>query len=262
MFREVINAIKAQLHDRAMSPLAGAFLLSWMGWNYRFVFLWLSDLSYPEKIEIVNRVLFANNQDYLLKGLTYPLITAAVLLFGYPYPSRLVFEFWRKQQNKLKQIQQKLDDETPLTKEEARNIRARALKAKLDYDEAVERHEATVQRLQTIIANLEQARLNPPPRPIARNDEVTEEQRNVLIRFSESYPGSEMVRDATIADTLKPLGYNILMMQRILDDLSNKQLMIKTSNPDGDRFRLSPLGVRVALDEKEKSTRQSRESEK
>jgi len=66
--------------------------------------------------------------------IVFPLLTTVLFIFFYPYPARAVFEFTRKQQKRLKEIRQRIEDETPLTVEESKQIRTAALQAQLLYE--------------------------------------------------------------------------------------------------------------------------------
>lgn len=37
MFEDTVKSIKAYLYDKTVSPLCGAFIVSWLLWNHRFV---------------------------------------------------------------------------------------------------------------------------------------------------------------------------------------------------------------------------------
>ena len=49
MLDDLSKSIKASLYERATSPLFGAFVISWLAWNYRFVLTVISSMSAKEK---------------------------------------------------------------------------------------------------------------------------------------------------------------------------------------------------------------------
>ncbi len=49
MLEEFSKTVKAQLYERANSPLIGSFLIAWCIWNHRFIMVLLSELSFQEK---------------------------------------------------------------------------------------------------------------------------------------------------------------------------------------------------------------------
>lgn len=117
MFDDVIKTIKAQLYDRVTSPLFGTFLMSWLGWNWHLPVLFLFDSSTHiiDKFGYVSSTLYPDRSAYLCQGLLYPLLTTAFFIGIYPWFARPVYGYWRNQQKKQKELQQKIDDETTLT---------------------------------------------------------------------------------------------------------------------------------------------------
>lgn len=155
MFDDLSKSIKAQLYERVSSPLLASFSLSWAAWNYRFILVIISSMSPGEKIAYIDSQIFQTSQEILLRGTLYPLITALCLIFVYPIPAKYVYQYWRRKQKELKEVQQQIDDETPLTKEEARQIRREALAASLEYDRAIQSQSAEIARLKELVEKLE-----------------------------------------------------------------------------------------------------------
>ncbi|MCL5801612.1 MAG: hypothetical protein M1283_03690 [Gammaproteobacteria bacterium] len=161
MLDELTKTIKAQLYERATSPLLSSFLLSWLAWNYRFVIVLLSSMPVTEKITYVDTNIFQSYQEIALRGALYPLLTALLLIFVYPIPAKYVYEYWRKRQRELKEIQQRIDDETPLTREEARELRRETIKATSEYEQELERRSAEIARLREMVAELQRSASSP-----------------------------------------------------------------------------------------------------
>ncbi|PPI83285.1 hypothetical protein KEHDKFFH_15050 [Marinobacter maroccanus] len=58
MFVELINSIKASLYDRVVSPLSGAFILSFLAINFRAAILVFDDQNYYLKINHLETYLY------------------------------------------------------------------------------------------------------------------------------------------------------------------------------------------------------------
>ena len=120
MLDELTESIKAKLYDFTVSPLLITFITSWIGWNYRFVLVVLSSEMAPEeKFNFIQSQLFRCWLDYVGQGFLGPLATTLVFLFVYPYPAKYVFSFWRKRQQELRELKNKIDGETLLTRDES-----------------------------------------------------------------------------------------------------------------------------------------------
>lgn len=126
MLDDLTKEIKAQLYERVKSPLFGAFALSWVGWNYRAILAVLSKMSFPETAAYLDK-LYPSNFDWLWHCFGGPLVTATLFLLIYPWPARAMYWYWATQHKKLKKVQQDIEDETPLTQEEATVLRKTSL---------------------------------------------------------------------------------------------------------------------------------------
>lgn len=156
MLDDAIKTVKAQLYEKSGSPLFTAFVISWCSWNYRFITVLISDLPMVEKFKYIDTKIFPNFDAYFFQGTIFPLITTALIIFVYPYPARFVYEFWRQRQKELKAIQQKIEDETPLTKEEAREIRRNATSLQIKYDEEIEQNQKKFKELEGVIRSFQE----------------------------------------------------------------------------------------------------------
>lgn len=126
MLDDLTKEIKAQLYERARSPLFGAFALAWVGWNNRALMILISDLGVREKLASIDSI-YKSNWDWLIWGGILPMLSAMAFILLYPYPARWVYGYWATQHKKLKLVQQAIEDETPLTQEEAKALRKASL---------------------------------------------------------------------------------------------------------------------------------------
>lgn len=114
-------------------------------------------MPFAEKITYIDTHIFPTCTQVALQGTIFPLLSALFIIFIYPIPAKYVYQYWRKQQRDLKEIQQKIDDETPLSKEDARRIRREALKASIEFDKEIENKSTEISRLKDIINELERS---------------------------------------------------------------------------------------------------------
>jgi hypothetical protein len=145
---DLIKSLKAQLYDRVASPLLSSFLISWAVWNHRiFVVMTSSDLKLQQKFTYADEVLYPHFYEVAFKGFIWPLLSALALLFIYPIPGRWVYQYVRKEQKRLKEIQQKIDDETPITQEDAKELRAAIRKADAEFQKEIAERDKLIVRL-------------------------------------------------------------------------------------------------------------------
>ena len=67
------------------------------------------------------------------RGVLFPALTSLAYLFLYPFPAKWVYEFTREQQKKILAIRRRIEEETPLTIEDSRRIRAELAKERDTY---------------------------------------------------------------------------------------------------------------------------------
>lgn len=175
MFDDLAKSVKAQLYERVSSPLLASFMLAWAAWNYRFILVVVSAVPTTEKFSYIDSQIFPTYQEMALRGALYPLFTALFLIFVYPVPAKYVYQYSRRRQKELKEIQQQIDDETPLTNEEARQLRRDALAASIEYDKALQSRAAEITRLKELVEELQTQSIPKPAEvPQLEGEERTE----------------------------------------------------------------------------------------
>lgn len=226
MWGELSKSVKAVLYDRISSPLLGTFAVSWVLWNHRFITVLLSNMEPIEKFKVVDTVLYSTWDSLLWKMAAFPLLTTALFIFLYPYPARFVFEFTRKHQKRLKEIRQRIDDETPLTVEESREIRSAALQAQLRYEKDMQAFSEENQQLRAELQKLLTERKISPKRALTRSTttssapigaDLTEEAVKALVSLSEK---EGIGRDDFVNQLAKQLSISTVRARHLIDTLS------------------------------------------
>lgn len=188
MIDDMGKTIKAILYDRVTSPLFGAFILSWCGWNWRLILLFLtgSSTTVIQKFEYVDSQIYPNIDAVFIRGFLLPAATTVFFIYIYPWFARKVYGYSREQQNKLKNIQLEKDGETPLTKEEAKKVTNQALLSELRYQEEREKRESRIQDLENLVMTLQAANKNSLVNEPAGEEELptsaSKPKRNKLTR--------------------------------------------------------------------------------
>lgn len=185
MLDDITTTIKAQLYERVSSPLLGSFLISWSLINYKLILILFSSLSAPEKITYIEFNLFSSIEDYMLKGVFLPLLATLAIILIYPYPAAKIYEISRTNRKKLKEIQQKIDDETPITRDEARKIRKAAVQFQIDFEEQTKRKDSEIEALKSVINQLTEESKAVIPREKDLSAKILELEAKTMIQDSE-----------------------------------------------------------------------------
>ncbi|MND87508.1 hypothetical protein D3C76_528290 [compost metagenome] len=197
MLNDIATSIKAQLYDRVSSPLLGSFIISWCLWNWKFLLILTSGLSATEKILYIDLNIFNSIPKYILNGLAAPSAITLLIIYVYPIPARIIYRITRGHQRDLKEIQQTIDDETPMPLAEARELRQLLRSVQTQHEEELARKisensslknnmltlSSDIQSLQQQLSNAQQqAEKCQITEQVARRDKTTLEQDAVRLK--------------------------------------------------------------------------------
>ena len=149
MIDDIIKDFKASLYERTASPLFVTFAASWSLWNYRLILAVLSSAELEMKLARLDKLVPIEWYERAWQFGIGPLATCLAFLFIYPFPARWVYQFWQTQQKILKETRQKIEDETPLTLAEARQIRTQFRELELRYKKDTDEKDASLNDLRT-----------------------------------------------------------------------------------------------------------------
>ncbi|WP_312259937.1 hypothetical protein [Limnohabitans sp.] len=153
MVDEIVKSAKAQLSERIASPLIGSFAISWCLWNYKFLVILFSYASVSHTFVLVDTIVFPSIWSLIFNGVLFPAATTFAYIFVYPYPAKYVYEFTRHRQKEINEVRQRIEDETLLTIEESRKIRAEVIQTEKAHQEIVDRLNGEISRLKLEMTN-------------------------------------------------------------------------------------------------------------
>jgi predicted transcriptional regulator len=143
---DILKSIKAQLYERAISPLTGSFIIAWCLWNYKFVLVLFSGLSIPDKFEWIECELFDTWQEVWLLGLLYPLLSTAIYLFIYPFIAKPVFKFVRQKQVDMMNDKKRIDGGTLLTDKQSQVLYSKIDQLEEEQQKIIDRKDREIER--------------------------------------------------------------------------------------------------------------------
>jgi polyhydroxyalkanoate synthesis regulator phasin len=163
--QDFINSFKAHLYERTASPLLGSFVFYWIVCNYKLiVILFDGDMKVNDKFDLIKTIYpqniwipwegFEIHYSTLLgNGFLLPLIISLIYIIISPFPSKWIYKYWKEKQKEIQEIKQKIDDETPLTKEQSKKIRQDIINLELEYEKIFVRKEEEINQLKTMLNN-------------------------------------------------------------------------------------------------------------
>lgn len=115
------NSIKAKLYDFNYTPFMSSLVISWVAINHKYLLVLFSDkLDVDKKLIILNDTYSCNAVFGYFSFYFTPILFALFYVYIYPIISKKIYEYTLEQTKRLKGIKQRIEDETPLTQEEAR----------------------------------------------------------------------------------------------------------------------------------------------
>jgi len=133
MIEELWKSIRANLYVRTSSPLSGAFIVAWLIWNYKAVFVLFSSMPILDKFSFIETIHFTDWTIAAGQGFVYPLLSACAVILLYPIPARWVYQYTKIHQNKMKKIRQEIEDDAPMTLAESRELKQNLFRLKLEF---------------------------------------------------------------------------------------------------------------------------------
>lgn len=246
MLDDLTKEIKAQLYERVKSPLFGAFAFSWVAWNYRGLLAAISDMPFKDRMGYLDG-LYPTGPDWLWHCLGGPLLTAVGLLLVYPWPARWIYSYWANQQKELKKVQQRIEDEMPITQEEANALRKAGIAQGKEYQAQLKELAADNKELKASMKLLqeENARLTTERDQFGEAAKKAQEQvAPALANVLAQHPPTV----STDPSVVFPKNAAHFLNEVSLDSLSEKQRMgLRDLLGAGEAVRLAFLSL-VALD--------------
>lgn len=264
----IINSIKAHLYERSTSPLAGAFVFSWLGWNYRFVMVLFSDLKLDDKFTYI-ATLYPNIWDgFWGVGFLYPLLTAICVILLYPLPAIPLSWYSRFMQMKQRERNQKIEKKKLLSVEESQAIILENLKLEEEFSKQIKRKDGEIDALRAEAEKLNQSNSisSIPERKIVQKkksgfqDLLDEHQhselskKELLVLESVTSFGSEYVPRSKLYEYLTDIKsgeeLDLVEIDFILGELEMSDMLDKYDERDGVYYSITHTGRAAILEER------------
>lgn len=235
MFEDMMKSLRVQFYDKTSSPLMGSFVVSWLAWNYKFVLLIFSGETWLSKVSFIDNVLYPSWKECLSYGGVFPLITAALYIFAYPYPAKWVFKFSRTRQRELNKVKQDIDKESLLTAVESQALKAKIEEVRKKLTEQIEEKDAYISELEKELEN-----------NVSKINLEEENESIILTKFEAQI--MDMVKDKGVQKILeiKELG-NASEIMVALQHLYDYEFLEYDHGISGEIVKLRPKGAEYLI---------------
>ena len=116
--KDIWASLVAGVKERTTNPLSFAFLLSWSAWNFKFFVVLFGDGTSAQRIAAIEALYPHQLTTYLQGALLYPLVTALLYVFGYPFVSAAAIKFYRGKQVEIANSVKDLENGRLINREE------------------------------------------------------------------------------------------------------------------------------------------------
>lgn len=255
MFEEIIKSSKEQVSDRLSSPIVGSFLVSWCLWNYKFIVILFSDATVLRTFQLIETIAFPTIWTIFLNGFLFPALTATAYIFVYPYPAKLVYAFTRRRQKDILEIRRLIENETPLTIEDSRKIRAQVLEADLRHKNETDNLNTELTRTKDLLEKSLQSNVISSASVDAKKTSILEpSQLKIMQRLAEL--GGKVLRRSLISQN----GQSKVKNEYDLGELEHYAFLVKNYDAEFEdmRYEFTHEGRRTLLvaEQNENSTQQ------
>ena len=139
--KDLWHSLNANLRERVSNPLYGAFILSWIVFNFRLLLVLAGDGGFREKIEFIDTALYPTTTVTFRVGLFFPSLVALIFVLVAPFIRRWVLVITGRIDAVTTAELLKVAANTPLSPEKADALRdslSRERKRRLDETRALE----------------------------------------------------------------------------------------------------------------------------
>ena len=121
--KELLQSLTTHLRERVSNPLYGAFIISWIVFNFRLLMVLVGDGGFREKIEFIDFALYPTAELTLQRGFVYPLLVASTFVVIAPLVRRWVAVFTGERDAITTAELLRVAGKTPLSPEKADALR-------------------------------------------------------------------------------------------------------------------------------------------
>lgn len=143
MIDNIKDSIKAKLYDFAYTPFMSSFIISWIILNHKYLLIYFGDEKLADKIKLLDEHIFKTmplvGYDCWTYQFWYPLAIALFYVFVYPWFALKFYNATLWYNKKSMAIKQRIDDETPITQEKARELKRAHYKLEDERDQALDK---------------------------------------------------------------------------------------------------------------------------
>ncbi|MNM34509.1 hypothetical protein D3C81_451560 [compost metagenome] len=135
----VKEEVKSAISSRFNSPFAGAFIISWLAWNHRLIFVLFSGMTVDQRFHYIDERLYPTWLEFSIFNFLGPLLSALVYIFLLPWPAKWVHRWNLKMKRDIREVELESSGEEVLTLPATKNIHEKIASQKKTINDLAER---------------------------------------------------------------------------------------------------------------------------
>lgn len=181
MLEEFKKSIQSVLYERISSPFSGAFVLSWLVWNWKLIYY---IITVESKIPFDTRVQFIQS-NYIIWEVTllYPVLSAAFFVIFYPFITTGAMYIWLKHKKWQNEIRDEIEKKQLLTFEQSTELRFQIRSQAEKFEKMLQEKDEEIKLLK------EKEKLDPEKNSVISVPEISNSENTSydIAEFSEIY---------------------------------------------------------------------------
>lgn len=143
------DSLRQQLNDRLSSPIFGSFIVSWVIWNHRYLFILFSNEPIAARLTLARSLVYPDTYDIWIRGVALPVSSCLGYVLFYPWLSQWLLIWWDIRQKAIAEKRNHALGNQLLTREESRKIIRDALEQRKQLEGTIERQERELDALRS-----------------------------------------------------------------------------------------------------------------
>jgi len=122
--KEFSKSMKAKMYDFTYTPFMSSMVIAWIILNHKYILIYMSSIeSFEKKLKLLDEYNFSLWGIPYMYNIILPITFGLFYTFVYPWISKKFYKFTLNRNKELKTIKKDIEDNTPITIEEAKSLK-------------------------------------------------------------------------------------------------------------------------------------------
>jgi hypothetical protein len=230
MLDEIKKSIQSVLYERITSPFSGAFIFTWLVWNWKLIYYFF---AVDSKIDFSQRISFIQTSFInIWPNLIFPIFSAVFFVLVYPFITTGSMYIWLRFKKWQNEIKNKIENEQLLSLSKSIELRLLMKNQQIELDKLISEKEQEINLLKNENKSLID-QLNEIKKPIGIDktfetiNTLDEEKKETTNKEIKEY---ELLTSSPFFEYLPTIIGNITRENKTIFDVSSKAVNFFEAN--------------------------------